>query len=193
MRGCAGQGPAALTLLVLGAGLSLGCVSPGTSRGSLSVEGQLLDASGEPLQGEVIELLLSRAYGTRERDLAAGQAMDFGSPKRLLQMTTDAEGRFEGELGEQAFAVDMWMFPPRGAVPAAPPPPALLIRLPEISGENYYACAEKGVCTVMRPNGTKIPIQDSRLVRGEVKVETASPANQGITTKTGIELIIRAD
>lgn len=183
----------ALAVLLLGAVLSTGCVSPGRAVGPLKVEGVLLSATGDPMPGVDVEVLLPQAYGTRSKELRAGEAMDFGMPRRELRLKTDGQGRFEGDLGEQTYAVDLWVFPPKGTVPPAPPSPAFLVRLPGLSDENYYACTDKGACLVIRANGERIPMERSFLVRGDARTETFASANSASGTLARLELVVNAD
>ncbi len=165
-----------------------GCVSRGSSWGTLSVEGRILDPAGNPIEGMKLEVLLPQAYGLREKELAAGQAMDFGKPKRLARFETDADGKFEGTMGEQGYQRDVWVFPPRGPVPAAPPPPAFLIRMPGITDESYYICTDRGICIVMQPDGGQIPLSSSSLMRVDSSAHVVQASNPG--TEARIEMIV---
>ncbi len=168
--------------------MTTGCVSRGSSWGTLSVQGHILDALGKPVEGLKLEVLLPQAYGIREKELESGQAMDFGVPKRLARFETDANGRFEGTMGDQGYQRDVWVFPPRGPVPAAPPPPSFLIRMPEISDENYYVRTERGTCVIMKPNGAHIPLANSRLVRLDSSAHVVPGGNPG--TEARIEMVV---
>lgn len=184
---------ATLGLLLTGALFSVACVSPGMGRGQLSVEGRLMSVSGDPLSDVEMEVLLPRAYGLRAGEVAAGQKMDFSSPRRRLHLKTDEQGRFEGGLGEHSYAAELWVFPPLGAVPAAPPPPAFLVRLPGLSDENYYLCTDQGACIVMRPDGSEIPMSESLLASAQATSETISSPAPGSATRARFTLVMKAN
>jgi hypothetical protein len=180
-----------MPLLLLSAILTTGCVSRGSASGMVAVQGRVVDTSGRPIEGLKLEVLLPQAYGLREKELAAGQKMDFGMPKRVGRYETDAKGQFEGSMGEQGYQRDVWVVPPRGPVPASPPPPAFLVRLPGISEENYYVCTEKGVCVVMKPDGARIPLSESKLVRADSNTHVIPASRPG--TQAVIEMVVDAE
>jgi hypothetical protein len=171
--------------------LTTSCVVSGEGRGPVSVDGRLLAASGDPLSGMKMEIVLPHSYGVREKDLAPGQAMDFASPRRVLQLVSDESGRFQGDFGEQTYQTSLWLFPPRGSVPAAPPAPTLLLRFPADPSECYVLLTDRASVQVMKPSGATIPLGESRLARAAVRAETVARSAPG--TRAVVELVRAQD
>ena len=128
-------GIATFSFLILFSGA---CVAPGSSMGRVAVTGQLIDPSGQAVADEEVQIVLPATYGLGGLDLVLKEPSEFGRNDQLFELVTNAEGRFEQDLGVQVYHMSFWILPPLGGFPKRPPAPFVLLRFPE-RGEEIYA------------------------------------------------------
>ncbi len=157
-------------LLVVVGFISAGCVAPGSSIGRISVAGEIVSKNGEPVPNEKIEIVLPAAYGLGGLDKYFGEPEDYGNRTQTYDLTTGPNGKFAQPLGEHVYHISFWLLPPLGGFPRRPPPPFLLIRLPDRGDEVYAIETWSGEFKVLDISGEELEASSSMLFDFESRV-----------------------
>ena len=102
------------------------CSLPNSKLTNISINGLLIDSSGQPLTNKVLEVTLPASYGLKEIDVElnyASNRQDFSA-----KVQTDATGNFNYTFNKVKYNTAYWFLPLLGNFPKEPPPPSFLIK-----------------------------------------------------------------
>lgn len=152
-----------LVLICLLVALLPGCVAPGSSIGHVSIRGSLVSSTGEPLPNREVQFIIPAEYGLGGLDLVLNKPEDFGHQRRSFSVTTNSNGEFSHDLGEQIYHVSVWLLPPLGSLPRHPPAPFFYVRVPSFPGEYYAVQTHDGQFKALTVDGAELPLAQSHL------------------------------
>ena len=166
------------------------CVAPGSSMGRIAVSGQLIDRSGQAVADEEVQIVLPATYGLGGLDLVLNEPSDFGRNDQLFELITNADGRFEQDLGLQVYHMSFWILPPLGGFPKRPPAPFVLLRFPERGDEIYAVQTWNGQYHIVDSLGASLDAESAPIViSGAIEMKWDSEEFRG--TRSEIDLQIR--
>ena len=167
-----------------------GCVAPGSSIGRVSVAGELVAADGAPIANESIEIVLPAAYGLGGVDRYFGDAENYGHKTETFRLATGPDGTFEALLGERVYHISYWLLPPIGGFPRRPPPPFIILQLPDRGSESYAIQTWNGEYKAFDSNGTELSLDETAIVQLQSEI-IEWDSEQAAGTRADLLLVIK--
>ncbi len=105
-----------------------GCAAPGSAVTQVHIRGRMINARGEPVARQAVQLLLPASYGLAGLDARMGKPSRYGHKDQVVMVRTDPDGRIEHAFAETTYSIAFWLLPPLGPCPKKPPKPWVLLR-----------------------------------------------------------------
>ena len=132
-----------LCVLSFLAALAAGCALPSRSVGHVSLLGSLESAAKQPLANREVAVMVPAEYGLGAVDLRFPNSTDtLLHQDENYKAVTDANGKFEIDLGDRDYNTNFWLLPPLGRLPRRPPPVYFRLQVPSIPGERYAVATQ---------------------------------------------------
>ena len=180
-----------LTTALLIAQLQLGCAAPGSAIGHIFVEGSLSSSAGEPVAGRTVEMLLPATYGLGGLDLVMNEPDDFGHQDEEFSTKTGPDGSFRFDLGNRIYHMTFWLLPPLGGFPRNPPPPFMLVRIPDLGGEYVAVETATGRFKLFSKDGAELSLEESALAAVSAS-NFSDSLEDGRSTTGAVHLVLDA-